>query len=276
MNTGYYIYDFERGKFWNQNKHGYSSDHKEDNAGLFDYEDSMEILKSSNIVKLESEMVHITDIERLKSIKLEVGVKNKISERDLIENITSEYHKTNPYSKITDILEQNGHYLEEEHNVRSLYNDENQRFSLFFEGNKNGLNVVISRLSSGNYEVLANTITRDDKNTLDKNIKEFKKYFIAIASNKVDSFVLDMINEENCKGLVDSKEHAKALGRYFLEQCTYDSCHENGEDKSKNISPETKFFIKKSILEDNGFISRFEKEINNIINPKNIKKLKNN
>ena len=61
-NTGYYIYAFDRGQFWKKNQYGYTNDVLE--AGLFDYEDAIDILKSSNQVAIEAEMVHISDLKR--------------------------------------------------------------------------------------------------------------------------------------------------------------------------------------------------------------------
>lgn len=172
MSMGYYIYDFERGMFWKSNKMGYTNELLE--AGNYDYEEALKILKESNLMHIESEMIHSTDMKRLSSIRKEQGIKTKVDMFEVIEPITKKYHKTNPLELIKQELQKNGYYLEEE-NYKHLSNGEVGRYSLFPENYKTGLNVVITRMDTGNYEVIANKIKLETKNKLDsKSIKKQK------------------------------------------------------------------------------------------------------
>jgi hypothetical protein len=274
MDTGYYIYDFERGRFWNQNKHGYSENITDLTVGNFDYEDALKIVKSSNLVRIESEMIHATDIDRLKSIKSEIGTKEKINAKEIFEKITKEYYPNNPFSKITDALENNGHYIEDEPNVRPLYNGENQRFELFFENSKEGFNVVITRLGTGNYEVIGNTITRDEKHLRDLLIINYSKDFVIMATSHIDDFVNDMITKENCKDIKDISSHVNFLGKQFLESCTYKMLDKHGDNHMKGLSANNKFLLKKAAIEKNGFKIRFKDEIDKLFKIDNTNKLK--
>ena len=152
----YFVYDLERKKFWNENCFGYTDDIK--NAGMFDYEKARDICKNSNIVQIESVMVHKDDMAKLHLLTKLDGVLEKKDLFDVIKPITEEYHQTNPIGHIIDTLEENGYYLKEDLNPEHIGYDENKKYNLEFFKSNEGLRVNISRLSSGNYEVVANTI----------------------------------------------------------------------------------------------------------------------
>lgn len=169
MSMGYHIYDFERGMFWKPNQMGYTNEILE--AGHYDYEEALKILKDSNIIHIESEMVHSTDMKRLSSIQKEHGIKQKNDMFEVVEPITKKYHKTNPLELIKQELEKNGYYCKEDC-YEHLSNNQVGRYTLFPERYNTGLNVVVTRMSSGNYEVTANKMTLETQNKI---IPELKK-----------------------------------------------------------------------------------------------------
>ena len=171
--TGYFIYDFERGSWWKENKNGYTKDI--DEAGKYYYEDAIEILTDSNITKISSEMVHATDDKRIESIINEVGEKKKLDIYKVVEDFTKIYHHGNPIGNIEIALRDNGYYCPEQPSV-ALSNEESHRYTLEPENSKEGLNVSIYRRSSGNYEA---NIYKTDPSLSQKiekeNIKRMKK-----------------------------------------------------------------------------------------------------
>lgn len=168
MSQGYHIYDFERGMFWKGDKWGYT--HEVLEAGVFDYEDARKIVEDSNIIYISSEMVHVTDMKRLASIQNEKGEKQKIDMFEVVKKFTEQYYKTNPLADIKMELEKNGYYCEED-TYEHLSNNTSGRYTLFPKRYNTGLNVVVSRLDSGNYEVTANKITLESKNNIIPNLK---------------------------------------------------------------------------------------------------------
>ena len=171
-NSGYYIYAFDRGQFWKQNQYGYTSDVLE--AGLFEYESALDILKSSNMVSIEAEMVNVSDFKRLASIKKEDGVRHKKDMLECVLDLTKEYHKTNPLEKVKEELHKNGYYAEEDL-YDHLKNGETKRYALYPHAHKSGLNVVITRMDSGNYELVVNKISLESKNNIIPEIKRKNK-----------------------------------------------------------------------------------------------------
>lgn len=170
--TGYYIYAFDRGQFWKKNQYGYTNDVLE--AGLFDYEDAIDILKSSNQVAIEAEMVHISDLKRLSSIQKEFGYKPKKDMLDCVLDLTKKYHKTNPLEMVKDRLKENGYYAEEDM-YQHLKNGETKSYALYPHAHNKGLNVVITRMESGNYELVVNKISIEAKNNIIPEIKKKNK-----------------------------------------------------------------------------------------------------
>lgn len=170
--SGYYVYAFDRSQFWKQNQHGCTDDVLK--AGLFDYEDALKILKSSNMVSIEAEMVHVSDLKRLSAIKKEDGIKYKKDMLDVVLELTKEYHKTNPLEKVKEALHENGYYAEEDL-YEHLKNGETKRYALYPCAHKIGLNVVITRMDSGNYELVVNKIGIESKNKIIPEIKRKNK-----------------------------------------------------------------------------------------------------
>jgi hypothetical protein len=170
--TGYYVYAFDRGQFWKKNQLGYTHDVLE--AGLFDYEDSLEILKSSNMVSVEAEMVHVSNVKRLSSIKKEEGIKYKKDMLDCVLDLTKEDHQNNPLEKVKEALFNNGYYAEEDM-YQHLKNGERKRYALYPYANQSGLNVVIERKDNGNYELIINRIGLESKNKIIPSIKKINK-----------------------------------------------------------------------------------------------------
>lgn len=254
MNTGYHIYNFEKGRFWEQSQYGYT-DRVED-SGKFDYEEAVEIVKNSNIQKIKSEMVHSSDVNRLAEIVNEVGIKDKRALSDVVESISKSYHPNNPFSILENSLAKNGNFLEEDVLHRSLSNGENQRFSLFFEGNNQGLNIVITRLGTGNYELIGNTITRKNDYDYEKEVSAFKNKVIERFTSDVDSFVLQEINKKDMSKVENFENFEVFLTKKFLERNT------RVEDSELGISDKKQFLIKKDIFEKSGFLNRFRTEIN--------------
>jgi hypothetical protein len=166
---GYHLFDFERSKFWKNNQNGYTHELLE--AGLYDYEDAVKILKDSNLICISTEMVHHSNLKRLSSIQNEQGEKEKRSMFDTIETFTKETLSTNPMGQIEAALFNEGHYLEEQNYQHISYNS-TQRYTLIPEMYKEGLNVVIERKDNGRYEVLANRITL---NAVKKSENELKR-----------------------------------------------------------------------------------------------------
>lgn len=171
-NTGYYIYAFDRGKFWKKNQFGYTNEIME--AGLFDYEDAIDILKSSNQVAIEAEMVHVSDLKRLSSIQKEFGYKPKKDMLDCVIELTKSYHKTNPLENIKETLKENGYYTEEDM-YHHIENGKTKRYALYPHNHNTGLNVVLTRRDSGNYEVVINKIGIEAKNNIIPEIKKKNK-----------------------------------------------------------------------------------------------------
>ena len=170
--TGYYIYAFDRGQFWKKNKYGYTNDVLE--AGLFDYEDAIDILKSSNQVAIGAEMVHVSDFKRLSSIQKEFGDKPKKDMLDCVLDLTKTYHKTNPLELVKERLHNNGYYSEEDM-YQHLKNGETKSYALYPYAHNTGLNVVITRMDSGNYELVINKISLEAKNNIIPEIKKKNK-----------------------------------------------------------------------------------------------------
>mgnify|MGYP001185346109 CR=1 FL=1 len=174
--TGYHVYDFERGQWWKENKYGYTS--KLSEAGKFEYEDALSIVKNSNVVKIESEMVHHKDLERLLSITDEIGVKEKPSIDSVISQFTgnNQYFKTNPLGKIIESLGNAGHYYEDI-NIPHVDYETNSKVDLINENGRDGLRINLYRMPSGNYEVTINNINPNlsyENDTLKKNRKTQK------------------------------------------------------------------------------------------------------
>ncbi len=169
MSQGYHLYDFERGKFWKSNSRGYTHDILE--AGRYDYEEALKILEDANIVHIEAEMIHSSNLKRLSSIQNEIGVKQKKDMFEVIKHFTENYHKNNPLEDIKKTLQENGYYCEED-NYEHLSNNSSGRYTLFPKRYNTGLNVVITRLDSGNYEVVANKMTLESQNKIIPKLKE--------------------------------------------------------------------------------------------------------
>jgi len=254
MKTGYYIYDFERGSFFNQNNFGYAKNENSIGVGLFDYEDAMKIVKNANIVNIEAEMVHNSDVERLNSIKKEIGVKNKRPLEEVFWEMTEKYYPENPFARVIMALEKEGHYLENEPEVRSLYNDENQRFQLFFEGNNTGLNMVITRMGTGSYEVIGNRLSY--KNDVNQYQTDFKK----IIKENIDVFVSDIVNQPENKSLSD-----RDIQNLFGEYCIGKLQQKYGDNHFGEIPEENKFVIHRALTTT--------EEVTNKLAPKVGKKL---
>ena len=89
---------------------------------------------------------------------------------EVVKKFTEQYHKTNPLADIKMELEKNGYYCEED-TYEHLSNNTSGRYTLFPKRYNTGLNVVVSRLDSGNYEVTANKITLESKNNIIPNLK---------------------------------------------------------------------------------------------------------
>jgi hypothetical protein len=156
-NTGYHIYDFERGQWWKENHNGYSKTLKD--AGSYPYEDALSIIKDSNLTKIESEMVHATNLNRIISIANEIGTKEKPLLSDILKKYTTnnEYFKTNPIGDLIQDLSNAGHYFKNI-NIPHVNYETNEKIELEPEVGKIGLRINLYRMPSGNYETTINTV----------------------------------------------------------------------------------------------------------------------
>lgn len=153
---GYHVFDFERNQWWKGNKFGYTENLKE--AGKFDYEEAIEIVKNSNINVIESEMVHSKDLGRLVSISNEKsGVKEKPSIDSVIKKYTqnNQYFKTNPVGELIQDLFNAGHFFDDI-DIPHVSYEKNERVNLNPERGNIGISISLYRMPSGSYEMTLN------------------------------------------------------------------------------------------------------------------------
>lgn len=100
----YYIYDFERGQFMRPNFYGYTGNLKE--SGLYDYKTALDVMRNSNLINVEIEIVNSQNNTRLRNIIKEIGVKDKKDIVDVIEDKEIKHKKD-----LIIELEKNNHQI---------------------------------------------------------------------------------------------------------------------------------------------------------------------
>ena len=171
------IFDHKRGKYWNQNKFGYTDN--VDDAGRFNYDEARTIMENANVVNINTSIFSDSDIkEILKHEKL--LNKNSIRERRDLGLVLSElstkneYDKTNPFGRVVDKLIEEGYYVDDSYFIDpTMYNEQGKIFNLEIKNAQQNVRLSIYRMSSGNYEVSAyatqQKIEIENKARLNKN-----------------------------------------------------------------------------------------------------------
>lgn len=110
---GYYVYDFERNMYWRDNLFGYTEDIED--AGIYEYEHAVAILKQANLVELNTIMFHASEkndyIFGDKKTELEKKPRPKKELSLILSELSKENYETNPYSIVENTLFNEGYYF---------------------------------------------------------------------------------------------------------------------------------------------------------------------
>lgn len=112
-----YIKNLERNSYWKQNKYGYTNNIEE--AGLFDEEDCITILRDANILGRVNEIAITKENDVNLKIQSEFN-KNDIKEvLEKIQNLSR--YETNPLPEVFNTLLENHYYPENDYdNLRNF------------------------------------------------------------------------------------------------------------------------------------------------------------
>lgn len=157
---GYYIFDLERGQFWNKNKQGYTSEINQ--AGLYDYESALSILKDANLVELNTIIFHNSEKNDYlfgdKRSELNQKARSKRDLNELLSELSSVYHPTNPLSIVEKTLFKEGYYFQDDNIIDAhVEYEKTKKIKIDINSPREGESIMLSiyRMPSGNYELTA-------------------------------------------------------------------------------------------------------------------------